>query len=755
MHFYWMVCGWLFVVLLSLGALPLAATGQDASTLRVVVMSEADGTPLQGASVALLDPDDDEMRTAGATNADGFQELRNLTPGQYVLEVSHIGFETYRTTVQLEAGRRTYRVDLSVQAEELDEVEVEEERGAARRQAGLQTIRAAEIDRIPTPGIGGDIAAYLQTLPGVVSVGDRGGQLFIRGGAPSQNRFLMDGLPIIQPFHISSFYSAFPQDLVQDASMYAGGFGAEYSEATSSVLDVRLRPGNMQRYAGNVSTGLHLASITVEGPIERGEQSFLFSSRYSLMDQAAGPLFGQEAPLSFYDITGRYSLQRDNTSCNITATHTHDEGSLSPDRDLVLSWSNTVLGGRCFVYDERLDHAFTIRGGYTEYANTAGTADAPEQEATQWRLYLAFNREQNILGRLFDFGARFTMGRYQAEIDEQFVGLEQLNMLQGMLRAHIATDWEPTSHLSVSPSMGGQITAQSVQPVLEPRLRVSVRPDGTDRQEISMAAGLYRQITEGITDERDAGTVFTIWRPPDTNAPIPQSLHAILGYRQRINSGLEFSLEGYAKRHRNLPVSEWTPEAAPTTRVARAHGTTYGGDARIEFQSGPLYVYLGYGLATVTYEAATDDLGAWVDGTIFSYSPPHDQRHQLNTVLSYEVLGTTTSISWELASGRPYTQVHSFDLALDLPDQRPTENIGTARTIFEEPYGARLPTYHRLDVSAERSFDLTERLSLDAELGAINTYNRSNVFYYDLNTLQREDQSPLLPYLSLRLRAEQ
>lgn len=709
---------------------------------------------MQGATVALLDPDDEEILHAGATNTDGFQELRNVTPGRYILEVSYVGFETYRTELHLEDERRTYRVDLAVEAEELDEIEVEGERGAARRQAGLQTVRAAEIERIPAPGIGGDLASYLQTLPGVVSVGDRGGQLHIRGGAPSQNRFLVDGLPIVQPFHISSFYSAFPQDIIQDADIYAGGFGAEYSEATSSVLDVRLRPGNMEEYQGSAASGLHLASVSAEGPIQRGEQSFLFSARYSLMDQVAGPLFDQDADLNFYDITGRYSLQRDNASCNITATHTHDEGSLSPDRDLLLTWSNTVLGGRCFVYDERLDHAFTIRGGFTSYQNTAGTAGTPEREASQWRMYLGVTREQPVFGQLFDFGARFTMGRYEAVIDEQFVGVEQLRMLQGMLRGHASTDIEPSSYLTVTPSLGAQITAQSVRPVFEPRLRLSVRPDGTDQQEISLAAGLYRQIDEGVTDERDAGTVFTIWRPPDTNAPIPQSLHAILGYQQQIGTSVDLSVEGYVKQHQNLPVSEWTPEAAPTTSIARADGTTYGVDARVEFQRGPVYAFIGYGLSTVNYEAATDDLGAWIDGEIFSYSPPHDQRHQLSTVFSYEFRDITTSISWELGSGRPYTQVHSFDLALDIPDQTPTENIGTAHTIFEEPYGARLPTYHRLDVSIERSFDLTGRFAMDAELGAINVYNRNNIFYYDVNTLQREEQSPFLPYISLRLRAE-
>jgi len=150
-------------------------------------------------------------------------------------------------------------------------------------------------------------------------------------------------------------------------------------------------------------------------------------------------------------------------------------------------------------------------------------------------------------------------------------------------------------------------------------------------------------------------------------------------------------VEGYAKRHRNLLVSKWTPEAALDTETARANGITYGADARVEARQGPFFAYLGYGWARVTYEAATDDLGAWIDGALFSYSPPHDRRHQLNTVVSYTWWDVTTSISWALGTGRPYTQVYGVDLAIDVPNQLPPRQPGTAQTIFQRPYDARLP----------------------------------------------------------------
>ena len=743
------------LALLLISLCPAPAQAQpDEATLRIVVTSEETGSPLQGAYLALFGIDDAETTRTGVTNADGYYAMRGLTPGRYRIEISYVGYRTHRDTLAVEAGRRVYNAALDTRSTQLGEVTVEAEHGATQREAGLQTIRAAEIGRIPTPGPSGDLASYLQTLPGVVSVGDRGGQLFIRGGAPSQNRYLVDGLPIIQPFHISSFYSAFPQNIVQSADLYAGGFGAKYAEALSAVLDVRLRPGDMNAYGGSAAIGPHLAAGHVEGPLVEGNQSFLVSGRYSLIEETGGPLLGRDTPLGFYDVTGRYSMQKDNASCNITAMRTHDRGSIGPNRTREFTWSNTILGGRCLILDERFGRAFTLRGGYTGFRNTAGTVGAPEQIASRWRLFLAFEQDQILLGLPAKLGGLITGGRYDATIDEPFVDVESLNRSQDLVRVHGSVTWSPSDHLTVTPSLAAQVPASRLNPILDPRLRVKIRPDGTDQQEISLAGGLYHQIDEAITDQREAGTVFSVWRPPNFDTALPRALHAIAGYRQRLGSALEISVEGYTKRLYDILVSKWTPEAALNTETARADGLTYGADARLVYRTGPLYAYLGYGWSKVRYEAATDDLGAWVDGAVFAYNPSHDRRHQLNALASYTYKGFTSSVSWEFGSGRPYTKVYGFDLAYPLPEGQPLEQPGTAQTVYEEPYGARLPVYHRLDVSVERTFDLSDRFVLDAKVGAINVYDRSNIFYYDINALQRVNQTPLLPYVSVRLRAE-
>lgn len=699
---------------------------------------------------------DGDIAEAGVTNVDGYYELSDISPGRYRFQASFVGFETHQDTLRLSAGSRKYNVELTPKKQTLEEVEVEAKGGATRRSAGLQTVGGADLDRVPTPGPSGDLAAYLQTLPGVVSVGDRGGQLYVRGGTPTQNLVLVDNLPITKPFHISGLYSAFPQDIVKKADIHAGGFTAEYMGAISSVIDVTLREGNMKEFVGSASISPFITSARVEGPIDPGRESFLGVVRYSLIDETADPLFGRSVPLQFYDLTGRYSLQYESASCSLTGMRTHDRGQINANRNTVLTWSNTTVGGRCLLFGEQLDHALKVSAGYSSFQNSAGTRDAPERSAGLQKGHFNVEREQDLLRGTLTFGGRWDFTKYEFELGEKFTALETQTQFATAIQGYATMAWDLSDYLTLTPSFGVQFTETSFVPTYEPRLRISFRPDGTDQQELNLAVGKYNQISEGITDERDAGTVFTVWSPSSRDEGIPQALHGILGYRQQIGSLLETSIEGYVKDLSNIPVPQWTPVARFNTRTSLASGLAYGADVRVTLETNDLYFFLGYGWSKVTYEASQEDLGAWIGGDVVTYSPSHDRRHQINAVASYEVGGFTGNLSWEFGSGRPYTKVYGFDLALEVAtlEEHPTSDPGTALTLYDEPYGARLPVYHRLDASISRTFDLSSRLSLETKLGAINVYDRKNIFYYDINTLDRVNQTPFLPYISLRVRVE-
>lgn len=740
------------LVLVASATAPRAQT-QNTATLRGLVTSADDGSALVNANVLLTTLSGERVQGA-VTNIDGFYELRNIAPGRYQIRISYVGFQTHQDTLSLEAERRQYNVELAP-GQQLEEVRVEAERGATRRAAGVQTVGAADLERIPTPGPSGDLAAYLQTLPGVVSIGDRGGQLFIRGGTPSQNLALVDGIRIAKPFHISGLYSTFPEEIVKSADVHAGGFGAEYMGAVSSVIDVSLRKGNMKEHEGSLSAGPFIASARIEGPIREGTDSFLAVGRRSLIQETAGPLYGRDVPLDFYDVTTRYSLELESASCSVTSMLSNDRGRINPDRQLELSWSNTIFGGRCLLFGEGVGHAITLNAGYSHFENAAGTAGAPQRMASVQKLHLSAKSERDFLNNTLNYGARWIATTYEFDLDEKFTSLQQQVQSGGAVRAYASMEWSLGDRLTVTPSFGAHLTVRRINsPTYEPRLRISFLPDGTDQQEVNLAVGKYNQVAEGISDERDAGTVFTVWRPSEGSEPLLQALHGILGYRQEFGTGIQVSVEGYAKDLSNIPVPKWSPIARFDVSTTLADGFAYGVDARVEVDRAPLYVFLGYGWAKVKYEAGRRSLGAWRGGQVLQYSPAHDRRHQVNFVATYNVGEVTASLNWKLTTGRPYTKVFGFDLGIELPEQYPSTHPGTAHTYYDRPYNARLPAYHRLDASLERSFEILSSLSLEAKVGAINTYDRANVFYYDINEIERVNQTPLLPYASLSFRFE-
>ena len=90
-------------------------------------------------------------------------------------------------------------------------------------------------------------------MPGVVFT-DQGGQLYIRGGSPIQNKVLLDGMIVYNPFHSIGLFSVFDTDLIRNADIYTGGFGAQYGGRISSIMDITTKDGNKNRLAGKVST---------------------------------------------------------------------------------------------------------------------------------------------------------------------------------------------------------------------------------------------------------------------------------------------------------------------------------------------------------------------------------------------------------------------------------------------------------------------------------------------------------------------
>ncbi len=158
-----------------------------------------------------------------------------------------------------------------------------------------------------------------------------------------------------------------------------------------------------------------------------------------------------------------------------------------------------------------------------------------------------------------------------------------------------------------------------------------------------------------------------------------------------------------------------------------------------------------YGLSSVRYNAMQASLETWFGSPEIEFRPPHDRRHQVNALGQVTLAGFELTARWNFGSGLPYNQVQGYDRFLLLNgDVDVAATPGVPRVIYDRPYGGVLPTYHRLDVSVERTFPFKGG-AFSTQAGAINLYDRTNLFALDVFTLEQTNQLPIVPYIGLKI----
>ncbi|MDR9419839.1 carboxypeptidase regulatory-like domain-containing protein [Gracilimonas sp.] len=731
------------------GILTFQATAQQA-TLNGIITDFKTGETLEGANVRLINLDNPDQLLGAAADRDGIYSVNRIDPGSYRVIFSFLGYVTQEDTLTFAANEsRSMSVELSVNDVDLGELTVVQRTSAARSEMGRQRISSVDVSRISSPVAGGDLVNYLQVMPGVVSLGNRGGQLFIRGGTPAENMVLVDGSLVYKPFHILSFFSPFPDNLVSSADFYPGGFNSEFSGRISSVLDVSMRNGDRFEFGGSGSVSPFLADVMFEGPIKEDQLSIIVSAKQSFIDETSSWYLSEQQPLKFQSQYIKLSNSNPESSCSGTFMRTKDEGKINTQKDETVEWSNFVIGMNCQALNDQ--NFFRFNSHISNLSNASIFEDRTYESAiTQFRTDLSLSKYYGKVRA--DYGVLFRIewmnydliGRVNGLADNEFDLLSTGGNVQFSIPLGDKITIEPGAVLSLYNNYPASI---------EPRVRLSYLPFGEGGGEINAAAGIYRQAVFGFTDSRDATGVFVTWNSIPGDSKQSEARHALLGWQQGIGNYFNYSIEVYYKDLYDIPVSTWSPIARFSTNLRLTNGTVYGTDARIEYNRGNFYGLLSYGYTNTTYTAAQDNFGVWFGEPVVEYNPSHDRRHQVNAVTSYELGKFTLGARWQFGSGAPFTRPLGFDEILWFDRRFPdvTFRTGDQRILIDKPFRGRLPNYHSLDVSIERVFNLSDNNKFSTKLGAINIYDRKNMFYYDVFTQERINQLPLTAYLSLRL----
>ena len=219
------------------------AVGQG--TVRGNLFDKETGEPIMFGTVRILGTD-----KGTNTDLDGFFSIGSVPAGKYLLVASYIGYDSVAVDIKVRDKGIVYeRLFLEQSAVELTTVNVNADREQARSDVRVSVVKVSpkQIKALPATGGEPDIAQYLPVLPGIIVSGDQGGQLYIRGGSPVQNKILLDGMTIYNPFHSIGFFSVFETETIKNVDVLTGGFNAEHGGRISAVVDIKTKEGNKKR----------------------------------------------------------------------------------------------------------------------------------------------------------------------------------------------------------------------------------------------------------------------------------------------------------------------------------------------------------------------------------------------------------------------------------------------------------------------------------------------------------------------------
>lgn len=254
-------------------------------TISGLITDETSGETMINASVYEFN-----SRKGTVTNSYGFYSL-TIPKGQANLQFSYVGFLTQNKKFNLTKDTViNIRLKTSLELQEVTVIGHQKISGVQSTQMSAIEVPISQIKSVPTLFGEADLIKALQLLPGVQSGSEGSTGMYVRGGGPDENLFLLDGIPVYNVNHMAGFFSVFNPDAVKTVTLYKGSFPARFGGRLSSVIDVRMNDGNDQKIHGNISVGLISSKINLEGPIIKGKTTFNISARRTYSDLLLQPI---------------------------------------------------------------------------------------------------------------------------------------------------------------------------------------------------------------------------------------------------------------------------------------------------------------------------------------------------------------------------------------------------------------------------------------------------------------------------------
>lgn len=607
--------------------------------------------------------------------------------------------------------------DSTEKTDNLNEVVVTATNSAIQRlnevQIGVEKIDIKKMTQVPILFGEKDIIKSLQMLPGVKSDGEGSCGFQVRGGTSAQNLVLVDNTPMYNTGHLVGLFSAFNDEALQTAALYKGQIPAKFGGATSSVLDITTKAGDMYDWHGGVSVGLLASKVFIEGPIAEDKASFLLTARRSYMDffLKASPQY-KDNTLNFYDINYRADINASPKN-KLFVSFYYGRDNMAVDDLMEMHWGNTTLtGGWKHLANNNLRFNTTL--AYSFYGSNMGYFVSDKNYVFDAHI------RQGILREDIDWRpnpnhavSAGVQAAYQDVLSAEWDCMalhEKNNRSKWDINTWINDDWKICRTLEVS--AGIRYDHFGIYDNLEPRASMKVNINRCH----NIKAG-YSRTTQNIHAIRNSSMSMPMDRyTVSTSFVKPEKADQVsLGYfGMTENENYDFSIEGYYKWVRDIydfkDGKNYASDIEIENIILGGKGRAYGLEFCMHKNNGTLTGWISYTLSWSKNKIDGINNGNW-------YTANNDRRHDINAVAMKKL-----NKNWDLSASFIYTSGQ----ALTAPSAK-YKIDGTTTVYYAERNGYRAPACHHLDISAVHT-KRTKKNEQQWTFGIYNIYNRENPY---------------------------
>jgi len=665
-----------------------------------------------------------------ATDINGYYIIQDITPGDYVLMVSYVGFKLKKEKLKISDGQ-SIKLDISLSEDVVELTQIEVTAEQIQRKSNIQPSKINLSPRMmkAAPALAEpDLFRTIQALPGVLTTSEFSTGLVIRGGNTDQNLILLDGVTVYNPSHLGGIFSNFIVDGVKEAELIKGAYNAEYGGRLSAVLNIISREGNQKKFEGKANLSLLSAQATIEGPFYKG--AWVFSGRRTYFDKIFQNV-PTIPPYYFYDIQSH--IYTDLTSKDRLSLSFYNgvDDLLFDTFGLTGRWGNrTVSAQYRRVFSEKLIGNFLYANSlfFTEFGlggSNGLVSDNQIDDATVAANFSWFKSSESTL----KFGAQI-----------KNLGFLYTNSFNDSLQFEINTKpKEFANYMKLKYSASKRL-------ILEPGLRInlydvysdSIFPDLrfgmkyllNDNRYLNFSVGNYHQFIATFQDDYNPN-ILDQWIAVDNSVSPAKSSQIVLGYEEYIKDLYKIQVEGYYKDIKNLftfeesraTTDEAISDSVLSDIVTPSDGYAYGLELFAQKMSGRLSGWLAYtfsvsrkSMNSIFYEDEEEYYNSW------------DRTHSFSALGNY-IFNNKWDMNWKLSlqSGQAYTPIIGYYNQI-LP-----EGLDEVyRTIPGTRNSARYSPYSRLDLGIVYHTKLFGS-KMDIYVQVINILNRKNIFRKSYN----------------------